>query len=227
MVITVLRDKYNCGSNRGITYIEYPNLLGKLNQIIHWHLSTFPLKLKEKPEDPDVEDREFLGKEPELKPGNMFVYDGQVFAIDSPERIVLAVSETGALAVERFVKDIVEVELELQRGDPEYTTKDVQVTEIQKLPDELSEVEPYSLPYYKEKIWREKTKLPRMFQAIFRSGLSFLPVRIWFKGNHVYYYPDEVEPEIIEDLVQEFLCWTWKEKRDGIKMPPPEENAEQ
>ena len=46
MIITVLPNKYRCGSNKGITSIEYPGLVVKLNQIINWDLSKFPLKPK-------------------------------------------------------------------------------------------------------------------------------------------------------------------------------------
>ena len=52
MIITVLPSKYRCGSNRGITAIEYPGLVVKLNQIINWNLSTFPFKTKENPDEP-------------------------------------------------------------------------------------------------------------------------------------------------------------------------------
>ena len=210
MVITVLRDKYNCGSNRGITYIEYPNLLGKLNQIIHWHLSTFPSKLKEKPEDPDVEDKEFLGKEPELKPGNMFVYDGQVIACDTNDRLILVISETGALALQRIYDNIITLEFDLKFNyeNPHVT---FEKSDISNIPDNYEE---YTVPYYLMMLFKNNFLLGRDFprkdlclKTVLDSDNYVLPVTIYVLDWKVKYDPILIDKEQIGDTVKELFSW--------------------
>lgn len=210
MVITVLRDKYNCGSNRGITYIEYPNLLGKLNQIIHWHLSTFPFKLKEKPEDPDVEDKEFLGKEPELKPGNMFVYDGQVIACDTNDRLILVISETGALALQRIYDNIITLEFDLKFNyeNPHVT---FEKSDIANIPDNYEE---YTVPYYLMMLFKNNFLLGRDFprkdlclKTVLDSDNYVLPVTIYVLDWKVKYDPILIDKEQIGDTVKELFSW--------------------
>ena len=128
MIITVLSQIYKCGCNRGITAIEKSSLLPKLNAIIEWDLCEFPTKLEKKVEketdeegkeievekEVEVGDRNFLGEnEPELKPGNCFLLNGQVIAVDSVDRLVLIVSETGAGALNRLWKECIEPEIDL------------------------------------------------------------------------------------------------------------------
>ena len=230
MKVTFLLDKYKCGSNLGIYYHDEPGILNDLREIIDLSESEYPEKWVETEDGTAyhktrMTEDEFFGegKEHQLEPGHMFIYDGQVFAIDSPDRLILALSETGALAIKRFITNILEPELELQRGNSEYTTSDVQVTELTKLPDELSEEQVFSISYYKEKIWREKTNFPKIFQVVFKSSYSFIPIKLWFKNNHVY-YSDELDSDIIEFVVQEFLCWSWKNKLENMIEEKKSEN---
>lgn len=119
MVIKVLEQKYDCGCNRGLSILEDENLLRNLNLIIEWDLCAWPKKLKEgfsgdAPSESDFEDnKKFLGEEPELKPGDCFLYKGQVIAVNSKDSLVLIVSETGNLALERIYEENIKPELSL------------------------------------------------------------------------------------------------------------------
>ena len=111
MVIEVLEQKYKVGCNRGMGYIEKNYLLTQLNTIIEWSFCTFPKHENEDGEE--VEDRKFLGEDPELKPGDVFLFEGQIIAIDSEKRMVLIVSETGRKALDRIWTDVIEPEIEM------------------------------------------------------------------------------------------------------------------
>lgn len=139
MVIEVLSQKYKCGCNRGLAKLEEPDLLSKLNIIIEWDLCKFPTKIEEVDGETEVdvlddsgnptgekrkekvkkevEDREFLGNEPELVPGNTFLLDGQVIAVDSENALVLVLSQTGYMSLQRVWDDLIKPEIELVYND--------------------------------------------------------------------------------------------------------------
>lgn len=139
MVIEVLAQKYKCGCNRGLAKFEEPDLLSKLNIIIEWDLCKFPSKVEEVDGDvevdvldengnptgeekkekveKEVEDRNFLGDDPELVPGNMFLLDGQVIAVDSENTLVLVLSQTGYMSLQRVWDDLIKPEIELIYND--------------------------------------------------------------------------------------------------------------
>ena len=103
MRITVLPNRYRVGSNKGIFALDEPGILNKLNSIVCWDSSLFPIKPKENESDPNIEDREFLGIDPELAPGNMFIVKGgQVLAVENKDRLILVMSETGPLALQNL-----------------------------------------------------------------------------------------------------------------------------
>lgn len=139
MVIEVLAQKYKCGCNRGLAKFKEPDLLSKLNIIIEWDLCKFPSKTEEVDGDvevdvldengnptgekkkekveKEVEDCNFLGDDPELVPGNMFLLDGQVIAVDSENTLVLVLSQTGYMSLQRVWDDLIKPEIELVYND--------------------------------------------------------------------------------------------------------------
>ena len=106
MKVTFLTEQYKCGSNLGIYFADTENLISKLNDAVDFDGSEYPKKWVE------TED----GK---IKEGTMFVYEGQVFAVDSDKRLIVTLSETGALSAERFVTEILEAELEMIKSEEE------------------------------------------------------------------------------------------------------------
>lgn len=218
MKVTFLAEQYRCGSDRGIYAQEKEGILDDLRLVVDLESSTYPEKWVETEDKKGytkvrMSKEEFFGegKDCILEPGHMFVYDGQIYAIDRPDRLILVLSETGALAVERFVNDILEEEVKLAKGDPDYGEGEIMMKEIENLPDDFpDDIKPYYIPYYTEKCWREKTEWPKNFQVTFSTPISFVPVRLFVVGNKVCGYPEEVEPEMLEILTAEFMSRSWK-----------------
>ena len=145
MKIDVLEQKYKVGCERGINYIDKPGLLTKLNMIIEWPKCSFPQEFDhdEERETGEINDegkpvtqvvhifkenRNFLGDEPELRPGNCFKLDGQLIAVDGPDRLVLMVSETGGFALQRLWEEKIAPEIEMIFND--YDTDDVEISDV-------------------------------------------------------------------------------------------------
>ena len=228
MIIEVLSQKYNCGCNKGMTAIEKPNLLSRLNMVIEWDFCRFPEKVvKEKsdPNNPDseeieklVENREFLGAEPELKPGNVFLYKGQVIAVDSEDRLVLIVSETGYGALERIYEDDFKVEFELIFND--YSVNDVtwKVVEDGVISNDYDITHP--VPYNLYNIWKERFIAGRGFlehglciETTIDSDDFVFPIDVimtdWdvrFKSTQI----DEEDTELMDLVTKEILSWFYE-----------------
>ena len=154
MKIDVLPQKYKVGCERGMNYLEKPGLLSKLNMVIEWPKCSFPQEFDHdeeretgkiddegKPVTTTVhiykENRNFLGGEPELKPGNCFKLDGQLIAVDNQDRIVLMVSESGAFALHRLWEEKILPEIEMIFND--YDTDEVEMEDVtpQDIPENL------------------------------------------------------------------------------------------
>lgn len=145
MKIEILSQKYKVGCERGINYIDKPGLLTKLNMIIEWPKCSFPQEFDHDEErvtgkiddngNPVIEtvhifkeNRNFLGDEPELQPGNCFKLDGQLIAVDGPNRLVLMISETGGFALQRLWEEKIAPEIEMTFND--YDTDDVEMSDL-------------------------------------------------------------------------------------------------
>lgn len=226
MIITVLPNKYRCGSNKGITSIEYPGLVVKLNQIINWDLSKFPLKPKENPDDPDIEDREFLGPDPKLVPGSMFIYrDGQVIACDSDDRLILVMSETGPLALQRIYDNEISLEFDLKFN---YWGGDVtfEKSELSSVPDNYKS---YTIPYYLMMVFKNYFLLGRDYprkdlclKCTLDSDNYIMPVTLYMQDWKISYNPLEVFDEQIGDTTKELIAWFYN-NFEPIKIEEPEE----
>ena len=222
MKVTFLEDKYRVGTDRGLYAHEKKGILEDLNLVIDLEHSVYPEKWVETEDKKayhkttQTMDEFFEGRaEKKLEPGDMFVYDGQVLAIDRPDRLIVCVSESGALSVVRFVEEILAAEVRMQKGDPEFGEGEIMMKEIESLPADIPEdFTPYYIPFYTEKCWRDKTSWPKNFQVTFSTPLSFLPVRLFVVGNKVCGYPEEVEPEMMETLTSEFMSRSWNQVND-------------
>ena len=124
MKVTFLADKYRVGTDRGLYAHEKEGILEDLNLVIDLEHSVYPEKWVETEDKKayhkttQTMDEFFEGRtEKKLEPGDMFVYDGQVLAIDRPNRLIVCISETGALAVQRFVEEILSAEVRMAKGD--------------------------------------------------------------------------------------------------------------
>lgn len=249
MIITVLSQKYKCGCNRGITAIEKSSLLLKLNAIIEWDLCEFPEKIeiqtekvtetddegnqveKEVKNEVKVEMRDFLGDEPELKPGNCFLLNGQVIAVDSVDRLVLIVSETGAGALNRLWEECIEPEINLVFNSYDTEKVDWKVVEENQEAVEKEYDQTYKVPYNLYKIWKDHfvegrgfLKKGLMIEAKMESDTFVFPVELLLEDWSVKYKSLQLEEDEVEYAVKECLCWFYN-KYPRIK-PAPETKTE-
>lgn len=221
MKVTFLADKYRVGSERGLYAHEKEGILDDLNLVVDLEGSVYPEKWVETEDGKGYHKTEltmdefFEGRaEKKLEPGDMFVYEGQVLAIDRPDRLIVCVSESGALSVVRFVEEILSAEVRMTKGDPEFGEGEIMMKEITDFPNDLPDDTPsYFIPFYTEKCWRNKTSWPKNFQVTFSTPISFLPVRLFVVGNKVCGYPEEVETEMLEPLTAEFMSRSWNQSK--------------
>lgn len=176
MVIEILSQKYKCDCGRGLAKYEETDLLDKLNYLIEWDFAQYPI-VKDKHIEVDIpevdengketgnmlkekvgmdivkEDKDFLKGEQELKPGNCFLLDGQIIAIDSPDRIVLVLSKTGRGSLDRIVEERIDPEYKMVYGNEdakiewEALTSDSYKTEYDGI---------CSIPFPEYRIWRDR-----------------------------------------------------------------------
>lgn len=227
MIITVLTQKYKCGCNRGITALEKPSLLPKLNSIIEWDLCEFPTKLEKKKvivknddgknveeeQEIEVEDRNFLGDDPELKPGNCFLFEGQVIAVDSNDRLILLVSETGNGALDRIYEETIKPEIELTFNGFEDTNAKWEVPDDPKTLLEQFDGE-YKVPYHLYKIFKDHFVAGRGFlktgmviKATMESDNFVFPIEFCMLDWKIKYKTSQLEEDEIESAAIELLSW--------------------
>jgi len=227
MIIQVLDQKYKCGCEKGMAKLEKPSLLSKLNLIIEWDLCSFPKKKIgkhteqvdeldendqptgnkiEKTVDDFGEDREYLGKSPELKPGDCFLYNGQVIAIDNPNTMILVVSETGFRALERIWEETIVPEIEFLFNQSEVSDDDEIKYEVEEKNSLPGNFEHRNLRYAYWKIWKERfwTKIiqdqkDKVIRCEVSSEDYIYPITVYLDEWKMYYSPDELEPEMVEE----------------------------
>lgn len=218
MVITILDQNYSCGSDRGIYYHEEKDILQKLNSVIDWEASKFPIRLKPDGDPSKVEDfipdKTFLGETPQLKPGNMFFYDGNVFAIDREDKLILCISETGALSVDRFVKNILSAEYSMLLNN------DVEQISYSKV-DKMDFTGFIHVPVNceKMKIFNNTFKSNHFDEndilkiVVEESDSIISPITMYITKWEVLYEPSEyLEEDFAPVLVDGVLSWFYKQK---------------
>lgn len=222
MIIEVLSQKYRCGCERGMAEFVLPGILIKLNFIIEWDFCRFPEEIVQEKADPTdensqvverkIEKRNFLGDDPELKPGNCFLYKGQVIAVDSEDRLILIVSETGYGALDRIYEENLKTEFEMMFN--EFNVEDVkwEVEESGIIPDEFDEV--YQVPYNYYNIWKERFVAGRGFispglclKVTMESDTFWGPLDFYMLDWSVRYKSSQLEPDEVEYAVKELLSW--------------------
>lgn len=161
-----------------------------------------------------VEDRSFLGDDPELKPGNCFLFRGQVIAVNDNDSLVLVVSETGALALDRIWAEHIEPELKLMFNTYETGSVTHEPVDINNIPENL---ETYNAPYSLYKIWKDKYVKGRGYlekgmciKTVIESDTTFFPVTLYLLDWTVKYNPEEIEEDQIETVVHELLSWFYE-----------------
>ena len=189
MIIEKLSSKYKVGCGRGIG-IDIPDLVFKLNLIIDKKNSAWP-----------EEDGEH-----ELAEGDVFVIDGQVFAVDK-DRLVLVISETGPKAHERILKEVIEPEFEFscfEDPDNDYAW------EITKETTGLTE---YTPPYSWMKIWQEKFLRDQNFtkeikiKATITDSMLGLSRSMVLSGFKIYYSEADFTEDERDYFLKKLMSW--------------------
>lgn len=221
MIITILAQKYKTGCGRGMAKIDRLHILSHLNMIIEWSKCIWP----EKEEEVEVEnllgekgtekrkvpDTKFLGEIPELRPGDCFEIDGQVVAIDSEDRLVLIVSETGPAALERLWTDVIEPEIDMNFymtavGDVKW-----EKAEKKDIPKNYEEV---AVPYNTYKIWKEKFPEKEndcCVRMTIEDDDLILPVDVYFlKWTAMVNLEDFMDEEHAKEIIKRTIAWFYE-----------------
>jgi len=208
MIITVLTQKYRCGCNKGISKEETPELLEKLNKVIQWDKVTWPEK------EEGVPNTEYLGLLPQLKPGDTFLWDENVMAIDDERSIVLIVSETGPLSVRRFVESL-NNDFDLVT----FNSEGVELEEDALWQDPEENFEEFRTKYSKYKCIKDRCDDPNFLKKrkikIKNIPLPvILPTVVYVDGQKIFYNPEEVDPDIIEKVSNVVYYWITQNKKE-------------
>ena len=210
MIITVLRDKYRIGSNKGITYLDIPEFLIKFNMIIDWDLCTFPPKIVDGNIVEGEQDREILGNPPELKVGDMFIIDGgQVCTFDSQDRLILCISESGAGALQRIYDEKISIEFDYRMN---YIGTKVEFKNIK--PDQIPEnLDVYNAPYplmilFKERFLMGRPEWTPFLEVTMETDNFFIPIHLYICDWKILFDPECCVPEeAYEDISKELLAY--------------------
>ena len=223
MIIELTAQKYKVGCGKGLDMYEEPNLLDKLNYIIEWDFCKMPVSLVETVEqEVDGEKlkiniyEEDKNRVTELKTGDTFLFNGQVFAIDSEERIVLVVSGTGRGALGRFIEEVFHPEYKMMYGN-----RDVDVDWELHDEDRGEFDTSLSVPYIDYRIWRDRFVAGRedlvkrkkdnaiQVKATVKVEGFLLPIEIILGDWEAYYRSDEFDDEdreMLEEVVRYTLA---------------------
>lgn len=223
MIITVLPQKYRVGCERGQNEFVLPGILHKINAIIEWNKCEWP-KIKDDSGNL-VENTKFLGDDPELKPGDCFLISGQVIAVDSADRLILVVSETGIFSLDRLYDEIFKVEFDLCFNYGETEKIDFESVDPCTIPEKF---ESYNVPYSLMKIFKEKYLFGRDYpekgvciKATLYSDNYILPPTIYILDWKMKYDPDEIEEDIMKETAKEIVAWFYNNFERNL---PPKED---
>ncbi len=196
MIVTVLNQKYRCGCGKGIHKVGHPGLLDYFNNIVEWDKCIWPEK-----EDGTM-DTTILGDPKKLEPGNCIVWSGNVLVFDDPDNVVLIVSETGPLSVERFKKAILDEFEFCSSLIPEIKIESVNEKKPEK---ELGQIK---IGYTKWQIIKDKVidKTPITIKVEYQDLLVF-PIILWVDGKVIEYDKDILDEETLEELINPIYFW--------------------
>lgn len=237
MIIQVLNQK----SRANVEITEFTpavvedNILSKLNYIIDWDKAIFPTKLKAEAEekikdltdpsevtkittDPSnwIEDREYLGGIPELKPGDVFKWDSTLYSVNSENSIIQLISETGVKAFGRL-SAVIDSEFDLRTTYDESDNISVSVNKSNiSLVDNIDELERLPLSTFYVEIFRNKLgdlidkekSGPSNLSAIeITSSDIIIPAVFYVMGTRVFYLKEDMDPLSAEAVFKDVVSW--------------------
>lgn len=213
MIVDVTGSKYAVGCNRGYG-IEVPNLVLKLNLIVDKKRSTWPINDTRTQEEKESGVPAPAPEKTELEEGDVFVYEGTVFAIDH-DRLVQIVSETGPLALNRIWENQIKPEIEFsyfEDNDNEYSWE-----ELKTLPEEESVYQRFVPPYEQYKIWKENFVKDRNLRPIYtievkiKDSMIGFTRSVYLRPSGVFYKEQDFSEEELKFYFKKIMCWFYSE----------------
>lgn len=195
MIIEKLKQKYKINCGRGINKLEKPGLLPRLNMIIEWDLSKIP-----------------EGENSELVPGDCFMLgQGQIIGVNDDNTLILVLSESGPLALDRIYEEQIKCEFELLFSDLDPGTE-IKWESVSEVPDthRTSFTPDYSL----YKIWKERFIKGRGFLENFIIELEYIsdmfldvPQKVYMGPWKIWYNSNDIPEDMIKIVSDEILAW--------------------
>ena len=211
MVIEISNVTYRKGYGQRLDEVKCPNLLTKINSILEWEHCTFPPKVKEGSDDEWIEDREFLGPNPELKVGSAFKFGNQLLAIEDEDTMVLVMSETGIGGLQRVWKEKISPEFDIVFGiQPEGA--EFENADSEEIPQDWEEKRvPYEVmrllkdrmvPGRGDKMFKERgTKV----KVTLHSSIIMFPIHLILTDWGFWYDPNELEKDELDVVAKELV----------------------
>lgn len=209
MIINRLSQKYKCGCERGVSEYKRSNILAFLNSVIEW-----PWSSDHNPDSP----------KDTIIPGDVLEFQSvtgtkTICAVDSEDRLVQIVSETGPFALKRFCEEFVIPEYELSTQD---------TSSLDKISWELVEndsilqdpkLELFNFPdYIKFRIIQDRI-IPKDLQCrhfIYRFKFSHdlmfgIESEILVTNKCIYYLEDNIiSPDSLSDCWEDILGYLYQ-----------------
>lgn len=229
MIIEFSDIKYQPGHARNCATFKKQNILRYINFILEKDFIKFP---ENHPE--------------ELIPGDVFLFQNQVIAVESEDELLLVFSETGGNALQRIYTEYIESELTIMSPSPfeaevpgledeEFGPK-ISWEAVNSVPKECKET--WTAPFgvyrlFKNKLipgrgfiknWTLKVKYQNLRHFIRESELYFIP-----KG--IMYNPETIDPSVIGDIALHAIKQIYSETERIVErsenIDEPEEEKEE
>lgn len=215
--------------------VDYPDLLVKLNAIIEWEFCKWPLKLGSETE----RDFEYLGKNPELQPGDVFSIGEQgnlqMIRVISKDSIGIEHTETGARSLDRIWNEMIKAEIDLF-FESSVSPGDIEIEDIDIISIPETHTLSHQIPYWLYKIWRDKCLFGRdwlgenrCLKIVFSTDLLVYPVTCYMTGYRILFNPSEVEgfgDSLCSEITYGIMDWFYNNfERLGVEKDTMPENS--
>lgn len=191
---------------------EIPQLLMKLNSIIEWNFVGWPKKL----DNPEEEDKTYLGADCELKPGDAFSIGEagnlQIIRIISDNKIGLEHTETGGLALDRLMEKTIMPEIDSFFNN----NITAEINAVEEIDPENSKE--YRIPYTDWIIFSDRFYPGRendwTKDSVIKISVQhpIIPFDVYLKDKTLYFKEDDwMDDEFGKITVKDILAWFYNE----------------
>lgn len=230
MVFEILGELYKCGCERGVADYKEEGILRRLNALAEWDKCRFPKNIQRKEtlvygqegKSAEIvlfeENRDFLGPNPTLQPGNMIKVGEMIIAIDSPNRLVLSLGKKEG-SFKRFLEEVYREELRFifkERYLPDF---DLTWEELEF--DDPSYDIPVSLDFPEYNLWIQEFVKGRRLQRTDEGNLMIHCITTtscfgqqdlvmgercaYFKSSGIF--DPESDQDMMKDIMRSTITW--------------------